>query len=160
MTENKTVEAEQGFALILPKGWGSYKRSRYSRAGADGIQRIRAGRATPRRRPCRLRCPLRRARAVTSRAADNGTCAASSIRLLRHLRGVQNRQVPRGHRLGAERGRVSEHGAAETALSAPGLRSCVLASCGAREAHPRHFKSCASCRQVVYCCREHQAADS
>ena len=53
MTETKTVEAEQGFAL--PKGWGSCKRSRYSRAGADGIQRIRAGRATPRRRPCRLR---------------------------------------------------------------------------------------------------------
>ena len=46
-----------------------------------------------------------------------------------------------------------------SALSAPGLRSCTLPSCGAREAHPQHFKSCASCRTVVYCCREHQVAD-
>ena len=47
----------------------------------------------------------------------------------------------------------------KSALSAPGLRRCGLASCGAREAHPQHFKSCASCRRVVYCCREHQVAD-
>jgi hypothetical protein len=35
-------------------------------------------------------------------------------------------------------------------------RSCGLASCGAREAHPDHFKSCAACRGPVYCCKEHQ----
>ena len=43
--------------------------------------------------------------------------------------------------------------------TAPGLRSCALASCGAKEAHPDHFKSCAACRAVAYCCREHQVAD-
>jgi hypothetical protein len=46
---------------------------------------------------------------------------------------------------------------AQTAAAvAPGLRRCGLASCGAREAHPSHFKSCAACRIPVYCCKEHQ----
>ena len=49
--------------------------------------------------------------------------------------------------------------AVDSALFAPGLRSCALASCDAREAHPQHFKACAACRQVVYCSREHQLAD-
>jgi len=44
----------------------------------------------------------------------------------------------------------------QAAMSAPGLRSCALAGCGAKEAHPQHFKSCAACRTVVYCRREHQ----
>ena len=43
-------------------------------------------------------------------------------------------------------------------LTTPGLRTCALRGCGAREAHPTHFKSCAACRAVVYCCREHQVA--
>jgi len=46
--------------------------------------------------------------------------------------------------------------AIDAAMAAPGLRSCALAGCGAKEAHPQHFKSCAACRTVVYCCREHQ----
>ena len=46
--------------------------------------------------------------------------------------------------------------AVQSSLTAPGLRSCALPGCGAREAHPTHFKSCAACRTVVYCCREHQ----
>jgi hypothetical protein len=46
--------------------------------------------------------------------------------------------------------------AMNSAMSAPGLRSCALEGCGAREAHPQHFKSCAACRTVVYCRREHQ----
>jgi len=46
--------------------------------------------------------------------------------------------------------------AIRAAVSAPGLRTCALAGCGAKEAHPQHFKSCAACRTVVYCCREHQ----
>jgi len=50
-----------------------------------------------------------------------------------------------------------EHTAAVlAAMAAPGLRSCALAGCGAKEAHPQHFKSCSACRTVVYCCREHQ----
>ena len=46
--------------------------------------------------------------------------------------------------------------AVQSSLTAPGLRSCALPGCGASEAHPAHFKSCAACRTVVYCCREHQ----
>ena len=57
---------------------------------------------------------------------------------------------------------ASRRHAAEAAVrrsqSAPGLRTCALPGCGAREAHPAHFKSCAACRAVVYCCREHQVA--
>ena len=53
--------------------------------------------------------------------------------------------------------RDEQHAAAiRTAMAAPGLRSCALPGCGAKEAHPQHFKNCAACRTVVYCCREHQ----
>ena len=48
--------------------------------------------------------------------------------------------------------------AVRTSVSAPDRRSCALPGCGAKEAHPAHFKSCAACRTVVYCCREHQVA--
>ena len=48
--------------------------------------------------------------------------------------------------------------AVRNSLNAPDLRSCALAGCGAKEAHPAHFKSCAACRTVVYCCCEHQVA--
>ena len=41
---------------------------------------------------------------------------------------------------------------------APGLRSCTLAGCGAKEAHLAQFKRCAACKAVVYCCCEHQVA--
>lgn len=46
--------------------------------------------------------------------------------------------------------------AAEAAAADPGLRSCGLASFGAREKHPDHFKTCAACRGVAYCSKEHQ----
>ena len=45
------------------------------------------------------------------------------------------------------------------AIMAPGLRHCALSSCGVKEAHPQHFKACAACRRVVYCCKEHQSQD-
>ena len=48
---------------------------------------------------------------------------------------------------------------AAAAAAAPGLRSCALAGCGARERHPSHFKACAACRAVVYCSKEHQVQD-
>ena len=48
--------------------------------------------------------------------------------------------------------------ALQRSLTAPGLRSCELDGCGAREAHPAHFKSCAACRTVAYCSKEHQVA--
>jgi hypothetical protein len=40
-----------------------------------------------------------------------------------------------------------------------GLRSCGLASCGAKEAHVDHFKRCSACKTIVYCCKEHQVQD-
>ena len=49
--------------------------------------------------------------------------------------------------------------ALKAALIAPDLRCCALASCGAREAHPAHFKRCTACKAVVYCGPEHQLAD-
>ena len=49
--------------------------------------------------------------------------------------------------------------ASAAAAAAATLRTCALASCGAREAHAAHVKVCAGCRRAVYCCREHQAAD-
>jgi hypothetical protein len=48
---------------------------------------------------------------------------------------------------------------AAAAAKDPGLRTCSLARCGAKEAHPSHFKSCAACRTPVYCSKEHQAED-
>ena len=48
--------------------------------------------------------------------------------------------------------------AMKSSLTARDLRSCALPGCGAKEAHPAHIKSCAACRTVVYCCREHQVA--
>jgi hypothetical protein len=42
------------------------------------------------------------------------------------------------------------------AAAAPGLRTCGLPSCSAREQHPAHFKSCAACRIPAYCSKEHQ----
>ena len=49
--------------------------------------------------------------------------------------------------------------AINAAITSPSLRSCALESCGTREAHPQHFKQCAACRTVVYCCKEHQLED-
>ena len=48
---------------------------------------------------------------------------------------------------------------AHAALAAGRLRTCALASCAAGEAHLEHFKSCAACRTVCYCSREHQVQD-
>ena len=54
---------------------------------------------------------------------------------------------------------VATAAATAKSLSATDLRSCALAGCGAVEAHPQHFKRCAACRAVVYCCRGHQVED-
>jgi hypothetical protein len=49
--------------------------------------------------------------------------------------------------------------ACAAAAAAPGLRTCAMAACSAREAHPAHFKSCAACRVPAYCCKAHQEED-
>jgi len=49
--------------------------------------------------------------------------------------------------------------AIDAAMTAPGLRSCALAGCGAKEAHPQHFKRCSACQAVVYCSKAHQLED-
>ena len=51
------------------------------------------------------------------------------------------------------------HEAVDAREARRGLRSCGLASCGAKEAHVDHFKRCSACKMVVYCCREHQLED-
>jgi len=67
-------------------------------------------------------------------------------------RGLLNEQL----RLMKRTSQLNDVAAVDAAMSAPGLRSCALAGCAAKEAHPQHFKSCSACRTVVYCCREHQ----
>ena len=70
-----------------------------------------------------------------------------------HARGVVERVTT------ASEQQITEFlAAAHGSLTVPGLRRCALPGCGAKEAHPAHFKSCAACRIVVYCCREHQVA--
>jgi hypothetical protein len=59
----------------------------------------------------------------------------------------------------ADSGSCALSGAVADSAAAPGLRCCALASCGAKEAHTRHFKSCAACRGVAYCCHAHHAED-
>ena len=73
----------------------------------------------------------------------------SGVLQARHIEACIQYDEPRRLRLTA---------AIQSGLSAPDVRSCALPGCGAKEAHPAHFKSCAACRAVVYCCREHQVA--
>jgi hypothetical protein len=47
----------------------------------------------------------------------------------------------------------------EAACAPERLRCCALASCGAKEAHVKHFSHCVACKTVVYCSKEHQVAD-
>ena len=50
--------------------------------------------------------------------------------------------------------------AARAAASALSLRRrCALASCGALEAHVKHFSRCSACKAVVYCSKTCQLAD-
>ena len=63
------------------------------------------------------------------------------------------------HAAEVERLAAARHAARHAAAAAPECRTCALSGCGAREVHAAQFKSCAACREVVYCCREHQVAD-
>ena len=70
---------------------------------------------------------------------------------------LQKRRIEEGIAVLRHEHRASR-AAVQSSLTAPGLRSCALDGCDAKEAHPAHFKSCAACRAVVYCCQEHQVA--
>lgn len=71
---------------------------------------------------------------------------------------LQQREAGKGL-ICTARFRAIQERAIAAAASAPGLRSCALNTCDAREQHPSHFKCCAACKAVVYCSREHQVQD-
>jgi len=49
--------------------------------------------------------------------------------------------------------------AAAADIAAGRLQQCALSGCAARESHVSHFKRCGACRDVWYCCKEHQVED-
>ena len=53
---------------------------------------------------------------------------------------------------------ASREAARVAAAAAPECHECALSGCSAREMHAAHFKSCAACRGVAYCSKEHQVA--
>jgi hypothetical protein len=93
--------------------------------------------------------------------APYGTAGArllASWRRLEQSGVLQRRHIDAAVQHVAQR-RVAISSASAAAAAAPGLRTCALEACGAREAHPAHFKSCAACRVPAYCCKAHQEAD-
>jgi hypothetical protein len=58
-------------------------------------------------------------------------------------------------------GHMHDAGMARAAARAAthGLRACAHATCASREVHVSQFKLCAACKMVVYCSKEHQAAN-
>ena len=89
---------------------------------------------------------------------------ADGVRLLHSWRrleqsGVLQRRGADSARQAALRRKDDLRSATTAAAAAPGLRSCALETCSARDAHPSHFKSCAACRIPAYCCKEHQTED-
>ena len=80
--------------------------------------------------------------AASRRLSDHARCAHSDV-----LQCHQNER--QDHR--AQRAAILSGSAAR--------RTCALAGCGARELHVAHFKCCAACKAVVYCCKEHQVQD-
>ena len=101
---------------------------------------------------------------VVATAAGKGLDACLVQRLMGAWQRLQESGVVQTRSIAAEfAARAPEFrdacAAVVKSLNAPGLRTCALDGCGAREAHPAHFKSCAACRTVAYCSKEHQVAD-
>jgi hypothetical protein len=89
---------------------------------------------------------------------------AAGVRLLASWRRLEQSGVLQRRHMDAALERDAQQraamgSAAAAAAAAPGLRTCALAACRAREAHPAHFKSCAACRVPAYCCKVHQEED-
>ena len=103
-------------------------------------------------------------RIAVAEAAACGVVVAGAVQLLAAaLQRLQRSGVLQARHVAQSSGSMQKEqralqAAMQKSLRAPGLRTCALPGCGAREAHPAHFKSCAACRTVVYCCREHQVA--
>ena len=100
---------------------------------------------------------------TVAEAGDNGLDArlvqltAGALQQLQRSGVLQARSIENHFDTAAFKAETMAYGAIVLkSLNAPDLRRCALPGCGAREAHPAHFKSCAACRTVVYCCREHQ----
>jgi hypothetical protein len=91
-----------------------------------------------------------------------GDVAHCFLPLLAPWRRLQESGVLRHRNVGAacaytDAFRDARLSAADAAATAPERRACALPCCGAREAHVSHFKLCAACKTVVYCCKAHQA---
>ena len=102
-------------------------------------------------------------RAVAAIGANNGLSARVVQLLAGAWERLQRSGVLQARRLEDRIGALASYRrnfitTVHKSMTAPGLRTCALPGCGAKEAHPAHFKSCAACRAVVYCCREHQVA--
>ena len=74
---------------------------------------------------------------------------ADALQRLQRSGVMQSRSFEKGIELNVPEQRALSV-ALQKSLNAPGLRTCVLPGCGAKEAHPAHFKSCAACRGPVY----------
>jgi hypothetical protein len=103
----------------------------------------------------RMRKLMTRPEYVLAHGADGARLLASWRRV--EQSGVLQRRGIDDARKANKRVTDAVFSAADAAAAAPGLRSCALASCNAHEQHPNHFKTCAACRKVAYCCKEHQS---
>ena len=59
----------------------------------------------------------------------------------------------------AAQGRLGGGTQRQGRAAGPPLQRCGFASCGVLEPLPAKFKSCAACRRVFYCSKQHQVAD-
>ena len=100
--------------------------------------------------------------ATVAMGASNGMDESLLIMLLGALELVERSRVAHSQdiaeRLGVavSESSLSAFEAMRESMTAPGLRGCALGGCGAREAHPGHFKNCGACLTVVYCGKAHQ----
>ena len=135
------------FSVSLPRRACASCDARYARAGGAAVRRRRR-RALP---PPPRAPPPSSSLPQTQAAHRAGAAAAAAGRVLGRRRccfGAIRSAVLGTLRLCTKQ----NHGR-------PGLRTCALAGCGAKEAHPSHLKSCAACCRPLYCCMEQQGPE-